>query len=64
MIDKVKLASKRLSAYPTWLIDRLLNIVSRHNGFVLLLTVSCGVAMIGAFVIRDLTAADAEAQEM
>ena len=64
MIDKVKFAVKRLSAYPTSLIDRLLNFVSRHNGVVLLFTVSCGVAMIGAFVVRDLRAANAEAQEM
>jgi signal transduction histidine kinase len=64
MIDKVKLALKRLSPFPTSPIDRLLNIVSRHNAVVLLSTVACGVAMIGAFVVRDLQAANAEAQEM
>lgn len=44
--------------------DRLLSIASRHNASLLLFMVCCGVATIGAFVIRDLKTANSDAQEM
>ena len=43
-------------------LDRILSAASRHNAALLLFLVCCGVAVIGAFVIRDLQAANAEAQ--
>ncbi len=44
--------------------DRLLLDASRHNAVVLLLVICCGIALVGAFIIRDLRAANAEAQEI
>jgi signal transduction histidine kinase len=41
-----------------------LNAALRHNAIPLLFTICCGVAVVGAFVIRDLRAANAEAQEI
>jgi len=46
------------------LIDRVLSLASRHNATLLLFMVYCGVAVIGVFVIRDLRAANSEAQEI
>jgi signal transduction histidine kinase len=46
------------------LVDRLLNASSRHNAILLLFMVCCGVAVVGAFVIRDLRAANDEAQKI
>ena len=46
------------------LVDRLLNAFSRHSAVLLLFMVCCGVAVVGVFVIRDLRAANAEAQEI
>jgi signal transduction histidine kinase len=43
-------------------LDRTLSAASRHNAALLLLLVCCGVAVIGAFVIRDLQSANTEAQ--
>ncbi len=45
-------------------LDGLLSTASRHNATLLLFIVCCGVAVIGAFVIRDLQAANTEAQEI
>jgi signal transduction histidine kinase len=45
-------------------VDRLLLDASRHNAVVLLLVICCGIALVGAFIIRDLRAANAEAQEI
>jgi signal transduction histidine kinase len=45
-------------------VDRLLLDASRHNAAVLLLVLCCGIALVGAFIIRDLRAANAEAQEI
>jgi signal transduction histidine kinase len=44
--------------------DRLLNAASRLNAGVLLLMVCFGVAIVGAFVIRDFQTASEEAQKM
>ena len=46
------------------LMDRVLNAFSRHSAALLLFLVCCGVAIVGIFVIRDLRAASAEAQEI
>ncbi len=46
------------------LVDRLLIDATRHNAVLLLFLICCGVATVGAFVIRDLRAANAEAQEI
>src|SRR5271169_3463638 len=46
------------------LVDRLLIDASRQNAVVLLFLICCGVSVVGAFVIRDLRAANAEAQEI
>jgi signal transduction histidine kinase len=45
-------------------VDRLLLDASRHNAVLLLLVICCGIAVVGAFIIRDLRAANAEAQEI
>ena len=57
-----KHAFARRSVYPLPFLDRLLTVASRHNATLLLFLVCCGVATIGAFVIRDLKDANAEAQ--
>jgi len=62
--SRLKFIAQRQSAYPMSWIDRMLRAASRHKAIVLLLLVCCGVAVIGAFVIRDLHAADVEAQQM
>lgn len=46
------------------LVDRLLNASSRHSAVLLLFMVCCGVAVVGVFVIRDLRAANEQAQEI
>ena len=46
------------------LVDRLLLDASRHNAVLLLLVICCGIALVGAFIIRDLRAANDEAQEI
>ena len=46
------------------LVDRLLFQASRYNAVLLLFLICCGVTVVGAFVIRDLRAANAEAQEI
>lgn len=60
----LKSAFNRRSVYPLPFMDRLLSVASRHNASLLLFMVCFGVAVIGAFVIRDLRAANTEAQEM
>jgi signal transduction histidine kinase len=45
-------------------LDRFLSVASRHNATLLLFIVCCGVAVVGAFVIRDLRSANNEAQEI
>ena len=59
-----RLVSHRRSAYPLPFLDRLLSAASRHNATFLVILVCCGVAVIGAFLIRDLQAANADAQQM
>jgi signal transduction histidine kinase len=59
-----KFAVKRRTRYPVPLVDRLLSIASRHNTVLLLFLVFCAVAIVGVFVIHDLQAANAEAQNM
>jgi signal transduction histidine kinase len=46
------------------LVDRLLSASARHNAILLLFMVCFGVAVVGAFVIRDLRAANDEAQKI
>src|ERR1035438_8993390 len=61
MMKLLKLAKYRGVANPAPLFDRL---ASRHNAAFLLLVVFCAVAVAGGFVVRDLRAANTEAQEM
>jgi signal transduction histidine kinase len=44
--------------------DRLLGAMSRRGASLLLILVCCGVALVGAFVIRDLRAANDQAQQI
>jgi signal transduction histidine kinase len=64
MANQLKSAFKRRSVYPMPLLDRLLSAAPRHKATLSLFLVCCGVAVVGAFVIRDLQAANTEAQEM
>ena len=50
--------------HPMPLFDRVLNASSRHSAVLLLFMVCCGVGVVGIFVIRDLRAANDEAQEI
>lgn len=59
-----KLASNGWFEYPLTIVDRFLSAALRHNAGLFLLLVCCGVAVVGAFVIRDLQAGRAEAQSM
>ena len=59
-----KFATSRRNIYPIPFVDRVLNAALRHNAIPLLFTICCGVAIVGAFVIHDLRAANAEAQEI
>jgi signal transduction histidine kinase len=52
------------SLYPAPLWRRVLTVVSRHNGVILLLIVFCGATTIGGFVIRDMREANVEAEEI
>jgi signal transduction histidine kinase len=60
---KLKSAMNRWPGNPVTWLDRLLSGALRHNAAFLLFLVCCGVAVIGALVIRDLQAANAEAQK-
>lgn len=62
MTKRLKFAFTHRQPYVVPFLDRILNAASRHNAFFLLFLVCCGVAVIGAFVIRDLQAANAEAE--
>lgn len=62
MTKRLKFAFHRRSPYLAPFLDRILGPGSRHNATFLLLLVCIGVAVIGAFVIHDLQAANAEAQ--
>jgi signal transduction histidine kinase len=64
MSKQLKLAAHRPVANPAPLLDRLLSAVSRHHTAFLFFVVCCAVGVAGGFVVRDLTAANAEAQEM
>lgn len=64
MRSQFKSAFRRRSVYPLPFLDRLLGAASRHKATLSLFLVCCGVAVVGAFVIRDLRSANAEAQEM
>jgi signal transduction histidine kinase len=56
--------TSRRALRPMPVVDRLLLDASRHNAVLLLLVICCGIAVVGAFIIRDLRAANAEAQEI
>lgn len=64
----MKATSKNVTARrivrPMPWVDRVLTASSRHSAVLLLFMVCCGVAVVGIFVIRDLRAANAEAQEI
>jgi len=62
MTKRLKFAFNRRQPYLVPFLDRILGTASRHNATLLLFLVCCGVAVIGAFVIRDLQAANAEAE--
>jgi len=61
MTRQLKFAFNRRQRGLVPFLDRVLTAASRHNAAFLLFLVCCGVAVIGAFVIRDLQAANAEA---
>lgn len=61
MTRRLKFAFNRRQRGLVPFLDRVLTAASRHNAAFLLFLVCCGVAVIGAFVIRDLQAANAEA---
>jgi hypothetical protein len=54
---------RRFSLSSSFLV-RLVSFASRHNATLLLLLVSCAVATVGVFVIRDLQTANRGAQDM
>lgn len=62
MTKRLKFAFKRRRSYLVPFLDRILGTASRHNATVLFLLVCLGAAVIGAFVIHDLQAANAEAE--
>ncbi len=64
MTKRFKFKLRRQSAYPMPFRDRVLRVATRHNAILLLLLVYFGVALVGAFVIRDLHAADVAAEQM
>ena len=55
---------KQAPVLPLTFLDRLLSAASRHNATLLLFIVCFGVGIIGAFVVRDLRAANEEAQKI
>jgi len=59
-----KIGWSRRPGYAPGFLDPLLRPTSRHHAGLLLFLVCCGVAVVGAFVIRDLQTASAEAQKM
>ena len=61
MTRRLKFAFHRRRPALVPFLDRILASASRHNAAFLLFLVCCAVAVIGAFVIRDLQAANAEA---
>jgi len=61
--NSFKSAMKRWSGNPVTLLDRLLSAALRHNAGLMLFLVCCGVGAIGVLVIRDLQAANGEAQK-
>src|SRR5664279_5844750 len=61
MSRRLKFAFNRRQSRLVPFLDRILTAASRHNAAFLLFLVCCGVALIGAFVIRDLQAANDEA---
>ena len=61
---QLKLALNRRFGQALRILDRFLSAALRHNAGLFLLLVCCGVAVVGAFVIRDLQAGRAEAQRM
>jgi signal transduction histidine kinase len=64
MNDNLKFDLKRRFGPSSSLVARLANLASRHNATLLLLLVSCAVATVGVFVIRDLQTANRGAQDM
>jgi signal transduction histidine kinase len=64
MSDNLKLDTKRPSGFVYSFVARLVSFVSRHSASLLLLLISCAVGTVGIFVIRDLQAANREAQDM
>jgi len=64
MARRLKFAFKRRQPALVPFLDRVLAAASRHNAAFLLFLVCCGVAVIGAVVIRDLQAANAEALQI
>ena len=64
MSKQTKLVSSERAVGRPALRDRLLSAASRHNAPFLMVLVFCAVAVVGGFVIRDLQAANAEAETM
>lgn len=64
MSQQPQFAINLRAASPIPVLDRLLLAAPRHNVVLLVLLVSCTVALIGVVVIRDLHAANAEAEDI
>jgi signal transduction histidine kinase len=64
MSGKLKLDSKHPSGLVYSFVNKLVSFASRHNASLLLLLISCAVGAVGIYVIRDLKAANQEAQDM
>jgi signal transduction histidine kinase len=64
MSSNLKLDTKRPSGPVYSFLTKLASLVSRHSASLLLLLISCAVGTVGIFVIRDLQAANHEAQDM
>lgn len=64
MAKELKFGLHRGAIYPMTFLDRLFIAASRHNATLLLFLVCVALVVIGAVVIRDLQAANAEAQKM
>jgi signal transduction histidine kinase len=64
MSSRLKFEFKRRISLTSLFLIRLMSNASRHNAALLLFLVSFAVGVVGLFVIRDLQAANAEAQNM
>lgn len=64
MKTQISYGESHLPRYPLGMLDRVLSMGSRHSSVLLLVAVCIGVSVVGALVIRDLRAANQEAQKI